>query len=155
MKARTIQREGLTVFHIRYWHPVFAAWRETRKEVIVRYHPEDLSRVFVTADHKTYVEARCADLRRPRISLWEQRHALKLMKAQGQGSVSEAMIFKTIEQQRQIVARAKAQTQASRRTAPKRVKVVPSASWGAARASEEEAPVDYSKPAEPYDVEIW
>jgi hypothetical protein len=95
MKARTIQREGLTVFRIRYWHPVFAAWPEIGKRVIVRYHPEDLSRVFVTADNKTYVEARCADLRRPRISLWEQRHALKLMKARGQASVSEALIFKT------------------------------------------------------------
>ena len=65
MEPRTIQREGLTFFHIRYWHPVFAAWRETRKKVIVRYHPEDLSRVFVSADYKTYVEARCADIRRP------------------------------------------------------------------------------------------
>ena len=155
VKARTIQREGLTVFHIRYWHPVFAAWRETAKNVIVRYHPEDLSRVYVTADGKTYVEARCADLRRPRISLWEQRHALKLMKAQGQASVSEAMIFKTIEQQRQLVARAKAETRAARRAGPKPVKALRSGSWGATRSAEGEAPLDYSKPAEPYDVEIW
>ncbi|MBT2324320.1 transposase [Variovorax paradoxus] len=155
MKSRTIQREGLTVFHIRYWHPVFAAWRETGKTVVVRYHPEDLSRVFVTADHKTYVEARCADLRRPRISLWEQRHALKLMKAQGQGSVSEAMIFRTIEQQRQLVASAKSETRATRHASPREVKVLPAGSWPAERAAMTEAPVDYSKPAEPYDVEIW
>ena len=77
------------------------------------------------------------------------------MKAQGQRSVSEAMIFKTIEQQRQLVARAKAETLASRRAGPKPVKVLPSGSWGAARTPEGEAPVDYSKPAEPYDVEIW
>ena len=39
----------------------------------VRYLPVDLSRVFVTADGNTYVEATFADLRRPRISLREQR----------------------------------------------------------------------------------
>ena len=164
MEPRTIQREGLTFFHIRYCHPVFAAWRETRKKVIVRYHPEDLSRVFVSADYKTYVEARCADIRRPRISLWEQRHALKLMKAQGQRNVSEALIFKTIAQQRQIVARAKAETQAVRHKGPKAVKPMPSSDWdrataaafaapGSTRAGE--APLDYSKDVEPYEVELW
>jgi putative transposase len=155
MKPRTIQRDGLTVFHIRYWHAIFAAWRETRKEVIVRYHPEDLSRVFVTTDNKTYYEARCADLRRPRISLWEQRHALKLIKAQGSSSTSEAMIFKTIEQQRRVVQRAKAETRASRRAGPKAVRLLPAASSATQRRLEGEVPIDYSKPAEPYDVEIW
>ncbi|WP_244884734.1 Mu transposase C-terminal domain-containing protein, partial [Paraburkholderia mimosarum] len=47
--SRTIQADGLTIFRIRYWHPLFAAWRETRRSVTVRYHPEDLSRVFVSA----------------------------------------------------------------------------------------------------------
>ncbi|MDM0071449.1 Mu transposase C-terminal domain-containing protein [Variovorax sp. J31P207] len=155
IKLRTIQRDGLTVFHIRFWHPVFAAWRETRKEVIVRYHPEDLSRVFVTTDKKTYFEARCADLRRPRISLWEQRHALKLMKTQGQRNASEALIFKTIEQQRQLVARAKADTRASRRAGPKPAKLLPADPSAFGRPAEGDATVDYSKPAEPYDVEIW
>ncbi len=73
METRTIQQDGLTIFYLRYWHPIFAAWRETRSKVSVRYHPEDLSRVFVSADGKTHVEARFADLRRPSISLWEQR----------------------------------------------------------------------------------
>jgi putative transposase len=42
---RTIQTEGLTLFYVRYWHPIFSAWREDRRSVTVRYHPEDLSRV--------------------------------------------------------------------------------------------------------------
>ncbi|MCO8436870.1 DDE-type integrase/transposase/recombinase, partial [Burkholderia multivorans] len=46
---RKIQADGLTLFHVRYWHPIFVAWRQTRRAVTVRYHPEDLSRVFVTA----------------------------------------------------------------------------------------------------------
>ncbi|MFP3559967.1 Mu transposase C-terminal domain-containing protein, partial [Paraburkholderia sp. SIMBA_049] len=44
-----MQADGLTQFHVRYWHPIFVAWRETRRAVTVRIHPEDLSRVFVAA----------------------------------------------------------------------------------------------------------
>lgn len=39
--TRTIQPDGLSIFRIRYWHPLFSAWRETRRAVTVRYHPED------------------------------------------------------------------------------------------------------------------
>ena len=84
VEPRTIQANGLTIFYIRYWHPVFAAWRETRRGVRVRYHPDDLSRVFVSADGKTYVEARYADMRRPAVSLWEQRAAVRTLRAQGE-----------------------------------------------------------------------
>ena len=48
--SRSIQEDGVTIFHIRYWHPVFTVWREDRRCVRLRYHPEDLSRIFVTAD---------------------------------------------------------------------------------------------------------
>ncbi len=68
-------------------------------------------RVFVSADGKTYVEATFADLRCRRISLWEQRLARKALRASGNPDVSEALIFKTIERQRQIVSGAASQTQ--------------------------------------------
>ncbi|MGF6971329.1 hypothetical protein OKW43_008424 [Paraburkholderia sp. WC7.3g] len=75
--SRTIQAYGPTLFHTRYWHPIFVAWRESRRTVTIRYHPEDLSRVFVTAGTRDYLEVRYADMRRPAISLFEQRTALK------------------------------------------------------------------------------
>jgi putative transposase len=68
--SRTIQAYGLTLFHIRYWHPILVAWRETRRAVTVRYHPEDLSRIFVTAGTRDYLEVRYADMRHPAISLF-------------------------------------------------------------------------------------
>jgi putative transposase len=111
--------------------------------------------VFVTADRKNYFEARCADLRRPRISLWEQRHALKLMKEQGQRNASEALIFKTIEQQRQLIARAKVNTRAARRAGPKPGILLSAGTSAFGRAGEGEAPLDYSKPVDPYDAEVW
>lgn len=94
---RTIQADGLTIFRIRYWHPLFAAWRETRRSVSVRYHPEDLSRIFVCGEGKNYFEVRYADLRRSSISLFEQRTVLKFVRVQEQRSVSETMIFRAVE----------------------------------------------------------
>jgi hypothetical protein len=44
VERRTIQRDGLTFMRLRYRHPIFAAWREQRRPVLVRYHPDDLSR---------------------------------------------------------------------------------------------------------------
>ncbi|WP_232430378.1 Mu transposase C-terminal domain-containing protein [Burkholderia ubonensis] len=80
---REIQSDGLTLFHVRYWHPIFVAWRETRRAVTVRYHPEDLSRVFVTSGSGDYVEVRYADMRRPTISLFEHRAALQAIRSEG------------------------------------------------------------------------
>jgi putative transposase len=124
LQARTIQLDGLTIFYIRYWHPIFIVWREDRRHVRVRYHPEDLSRVYVSADGKNYVEARYADLRRPAITLWEQRAAVRALRAQHQPRISEAFLFKAIEQQRRIVDRARRETKHVRAKGP-RVAVSP------------------------------
>jgi len=157
LQSRTIQPDGLTLFYIRYWHPIFAAWRESRKKVVVRYHPEDLSRVFVTIDSKTYIEVRYADVRRPTISLWEQRHARRMLRSQAQRDVSEALIFRTIEEQRAIVSKAAGQAQAAKKNAGRRgktTKVVPLPPWQSPPTGPS-PDVDYSKPVEPYDAEIW
>lgn len=157
LQSRTIQPDGLTLFYIRYWHPIFAAWRESRKKVVVRYHPEDLSRVFVTIDSKTYIEARYADVPRPTISLWEQRNARRMLRSQAQRDVSEALIFRTIEEQRAIVSKAAGQAQAAQKKAGRRgktTKVVTLPPWQSPPTGPS-PDVDYSKPAEPYDAEIW
>ena len=83
--------------------PVFIVWREQKRRVRVRYHPEDLSRVYVSSDGANYVEARYADLRRPSISLWEQRAAVKHLRAANERRLSEELVFRAIGQQRRIV----------------------------------------------------
>jgi hypothetical protein len=47
---RSVQADGLTLFHIRCWNPVFLVWREDRRHVRVRNQPEDLSRIFHLGD---------------------------------------------------------------------------------------------------------
>ena len=152
---RTIQPDGLTLFYIHYWHPIFAAWRESRKKVVVRYHPEDLSRVFVSANGKDYVEARYADLRRPRISLWEQREIRRVLRAQGQPNVSEALIFRTLAQQRDLIAKAQTKTRIARRRKDNAMSVMPASGRTPASQTEEAKPIDYSQPVVPFHAEVW
>ncbi len=152
---RTIQSDGLTLFYIQYWHPIFAAWRVTRKKVVVRYHPEDLSRVFVSVNGKDFVEARYADLRRPRISLWEQREVRRILRAQGQPAVSESLIFRTLEQQRDLVAKAVRNTRVAKHRRERTASVLPLPEWTPSAREALPEPIDYSKPVIPYHAEIW
>ena len=154
LARRSIQADGLTLFYVRYWHPIFVAWRQTRRTVTVRYHPEDLSRIFVRADGKEFIEVRYADLRRAPISLWEQRAAVRFLRSQGHGEVSEMLLFKAIEEQRRLVARARTQTQRLRRK-PQRTPPDDSVLRASVRPASPETEVDYSKPAPAYEVEQW
>ncbi|MCW5232329.1 Mu transposase C-terminal domain-containing protein [Verminephrobacter eiseniae] len=148
--SRSIQADGLILFYIRYWHPVFVVWREQGHRVRVRYHPEDLSRIYASADGRNYVEARYADLRRPSISLWEQRAAVRALRAGNEPRLSEELVFKAIGQQRQIVKRAKQQVRRVKGGKP------PEMPWTSPeRGTEPDGVVDYSKPVEPFAVEIW
>jgi putative transposase len=115
LARRTVQTDGLTLFYVRYWHPIFSAWREDRRSVTVRYHPEDLSRIFVSSTGKDFIEVRYADLRRPPVSLWEQRAAVKSLRDEGQRSISEVMMFRTIERQRRLVSDAQSMARKTKR----------------------------------------
>ncbi|WP_304993847.1 Mu transposase C-terminal domain-containing protein [Burkholderia plantarii] len=159
---RTIQANGLTLFHLRYWHPIFAAWRLERRTVTVRYHPEDLSRIFVSLSGKDFIEVRFADLRHPPISLWEQRSAVLHLRAQGHALISEAMVFRALEEQRRLVAQAQRSTRRAKRQGPDPdrgrsrkiahpVTVVPEPP----SVDQSAEAVDYSKPAPAYDAEQW
>lgn len=46
-ERRTVQRGGIEFKSSRYWHPALAPFVGRNEEVVVRYHPRDLSRVFV------------------------------------------------------------------------------------------------------------
>ena len=150
---RSIQADGLTIFYIRYWNPVFVVWREQRQRVRVRYHPEDLSRIFVSADGRNYVQANYADLRRPRITLWEQRAAVRALRAAHVPRVSEEHVFRAIGAQRQIVEQAERSARRARRNS-KAPPAAPSTELQT-RDSGQPTEVDYSKPVTPYAVEIW
>jgi len=159
MASRTIQADGLMLFYLHYWHPIFAAWRAANRRVVVRYHPEDFSKVFVSADGKEYVEASFADLRRGRIYLWEQKAALKHLRSQGESHVTESAIFNAIAAQRSIIEGATAKRRSAHRrgragaTSPFPASGQSSQQTKSSDASSPTPDVDYSKPAPTYHVE--
>jgi putative transposase len=114
-EQRVLQRDGLHLFHIRYWADDLR-WlmgRESRKFTL-KYDPRDLSRIFVLTE-EGIIEARPADLTRPAITLWEHRAARRALREAGRRSVDEELIFSTIQTQRDLVDSAARQTKAIRR----------------------------------------
>lgn len=114
-EERILQRDGLHLFHIRYWsNELRWLMGPSKRKVTIKYDPRDLSLVFVkTVDG--IIEARPADLTRPAITLWEQRAARRALREAGRKAVDEDLIFQTIMAQRVIVDEAQRTTKAIRR----------------------------------------
>ncbi|MFT0175221.1 transposase, partial [Paraburkholderia mimosarum] len=107
---------------------------------------------------KDYMEVRYADLRRPSISLFEHRRALKAIRVEGQRSISESQIFRTVEEQRRLIANAARETKGRRRTRPRNIPTIEAFDELSLRrqSSERESEhVDYDAPVKAYDVEQW
>ncbi len=124
-EQRVLQRDGLHIFHIRYWADELR-WlmgRESRKFTL-KYDPRDLSRIFVLTENGI-IEARPADLTRPAVTLWEHRAARRALREAGRRSVDEELIFRTIEAQRDVVDSAERQTKAIRRHQARRAHLAP------------------------------
>lgn len=124
-EQRVLQRDGLHLFHIRYWSDELR-WlmgRDSRKFTL-KYDPRDLSRIFVLTEERI-IEARPADLTRPAITLWEHRAARRALREAGRRSVDEELIFSTILAQREIVDSAARQTKAIRRHQARRAHLEP------------------------------
>lgn len=124
-EQRVLQRDGLHLFHIRYWADELR-WlmgRESRKFTL-KYDPRDLSRIFVLTENGI-IEARPADLTRPAVTLWEHRAARRALREAGRRSVDEELIFRTIEAQRDLVDSAERQTKAIRRHQARRSHLAP------------------------------
>jgi putative transposase len=78
---RTLRRDGLHLFNIRYWDPVLPAIVRPGESVMVRYDPRNLSKIYVAGPDDSYVPVSYADLTLPSITLWEQRAAMKAERA--------------------------------------------------------------------------
>jgi putative transposase len=119
-EERTLQRDGLHLFHIRYWSDELR-WLmgRNRRRLAVKYDPRDLSCVFVATGEGNF-EARPADRTRPAVALWEHRAAVRALREQGRRAVDEELIFSTILTQRALVDEATRTTKAMRRDVARR-----------------------------------
>lgn len=122
---RRIRRDGVALHSIAYWADVLSTWIGDPEPMIIRYDPRDLSRIYLLGPDGTYYDLSYRDLRRPPISLWEHRLALKRLREEGRALVDEAAIFRTIEAMRAIADDAVRASKTARRRRERRLRVGP------------------------------
>ncbi len=123
MERRLVRREGVFLHSIGYWADVLRTWIGEREQMIVRYDPRDLSRVHLLAPDGRYYDLSYRDLRRPAISLWEHRLALKRLREEGRAEIDEEAIFAAIDAMRGIAERASAESKTARRQRERRLRL--------------------------------
>ncbi len=121
MERRLVRRQGVFLHSISYWSDVLRTMIGERDKMVVRYDPRDLSRIYLLAPDGRYYDLSYADLRRPPISLWEHRLALKRLREEGRDQVDEDAIFTAIDRMRGIAAQAVAETKTMRRQRERRL----------------------------------
>jgi len=151
-EERRLRRDGIHMFHIRYWDNVLPVLVKPGVPILVRFDPRNLSRIWVMGPDNTYHPIRYADLLLPPITLWEHRAAIQTLKEQGKTSLSERAIFQSVLAQRELIEKASAKTKSARRLAQRQ--------RNAQSATLDQVPqapgtIDYSKSVVVYDAEIW
>jgi len=149
---RTLRRDGLHLFNVRYWDPVLPAIVRPGESVLVRYDPRNLSKIYVAGPDDTYVPVPYADLTLPPISLWEQRAAMARLRVEGDNAPAQGRMFEAIRLQRDIVDKASAKTKASRRQVQRRHDAHQATVQSPTSRGET---VDYSQPVKPSRAEVW
>lgn len=124
IERRLIRRDGVALFCIHYWSDILRTWIGEREPMIVRYDPRDLSRIYLLAPDGQYYDLSYRDLRRPSITLWEQRLALKRLREEGHPHVDESAIFRTVDAMRAITDAAVASSKAARRQRERRLRLI-------------------------------
>lgn len=122
-EMRTVQEYGIRFMGIFHWcdalrrfiHAPNPKARNLKRQFVCRYDPRDLSKIWMyDPESEKYIEVPYRDLSRPPISLWELKDAQKILKEDSISSTNEELIFKTIDQMREIVASESAKTKSAR-----------------------------------------
>ena len=124
LEHRMIRRDGVSLHSIHYWSNILRAWIGEPHKAIVRYDPRDLSRLYLLAPDGQYYDMHYRKLRRPPISLWEHRLALKRLRDEGRQTVDENAVFRAIEIMRSIADEATNASKTARRQRARRLRVI-------------------------------
>ena len=160
---RTVRRDGLHLFGIRYWDDILSVWAgRHQRPMRVAYDPRDLSKVYLRGPDEAWRPIRFANLCRPPITLWELRRAQATLKERGLALVDEALIFENIERQRALVEEASRRTKEARRLMERRERALAGSaapahsggSEGSTASTADDPPIDFSK-LKLFPVEEW
>ena len=87
----------------------------TKRRLLIKYDPRDMSRVFVRRPSGNFVEARYADLTLPQITLHEALTARRALREKGRREGDTRAIVRTVLEQRELVEVAAKRTAAAKR----------------------------------------
>lgn len=113
-EERTVQRDGIHLFGVKYWHETLLPSLDNQEKIIVHYDPADLSQVFIRDAAGEYIKVRYKDLRRPAISKWELKAVRGALRAQGRIGVDEEIIFRMILERRELQKKARGRSRRAR-----------------------------------------
>jgi putative transposase len=124
---RTVQRYGIQLDNIHYYHPVLDQWVRAQtkdgklRKFIVRRDPRDISVIhFLDPSTDTYYAIPYRQVDHPAISLWELREVMAQLRREGKEEVDEDIIFETYDRLSRLVDQAKAHTVKARKAAQKK-----------------------------------
>lgn len=150
-ETRRIGRDGFQVNRVRYWDPLLGRLFPSGTNVLVRFNPRDLSRVFVPSpDNSGYIAVPYADLRRPPITLAELERARTILVTKGDARPREDALFKAAGKLRQIEDAAARSTRRARRNRESRpaLAIVPTPPPTGTKPQ-------YDRAAKPSKGEVW
>lgn len=113
-QERRVQRDGIHLFGIRYWHDALVPTLHDGGVVVVHYDPADMARVFVRGAGGGYLEVPYRNLCRPPVSLWEHRAAVRALRRQGRAGVDEDMVFEMVLARRRKLEEIRGQSRRAR-----------------------------------------
>ena len=117
---RTLRPDGIWLHDIPYWSNALSGQvGRTKGELLVKFDPRDVSRIFVQHPDGRFLEARPRPLGFPAISLREWNQAKNALGGKGHRERNDAQITKTALAQRQLIDEAIAKTAAARRAPDK------------------------------------
>jgi putative transposase len=152
VERRRLQREGIKLFNIRYWDNILPSIARRGDELLIRYDPRNLSRIYVLATGHHYHIVPYADVRKPPITLWEHAWATKFLRARGERNLDETRIFRAVLEQRRLVEQSSAATKSARRSKQRRKEAQRPSLPVSTPAT---TAIDYSSPPDEYPAEVW
>jgi putative transposase len=127
---RTIQKYGVAIDKIYYWHDVLRRWidaldpdnQKIKRKFLFRRDPRDLSVVwFFDPELQTYYPIPYRDTSHPPINIWELKEARRKLTESGRKQINEGLIFEALSRIRELEELAKGKTKAVRRAHQRRV----------------------------------
>lgn len=128
-EERTVQRHGLAIDGINYFHDILRNWINApdpnkatiKRKFIIRRDPRDISIVwFYDPSSFTYHAIPYRNTAFPPISVWELRAAKSRLQEEQTGTINEDEIFATIDRMREIEEKALQKSKAARRSKQRR-----------------------------------